>query len=286
MFARLSLAFQCFVAQAWALRVPQHAFLANSSASSTVKTGIRSTGSLGSQASGRIGHQKDGSPPCKCENSSRAWPKPDRTKPECLFVDLGAGEGETYKVFLGQSSKWKFNFDTRNFKKSDCFAYLIEPNSQFTKSLEASRSDHVFPMTSMAAYMCDKPNVDFFIDVYSPSSWGSSLNGTHQSVRNTKDMKSQVQLYNLMRLLQENTIPEDTVVIKMDVEGAEWDILPCLASSPAAKLVDFLYLEDHCPGNHWCPTQGMAGNNRTTFVESKAKLETAGVKVMDYWSPM
>ena len=29
-------------------------------------------------------------------------------------------------------------------------------------------------------------------------------------------------------------------IIKMDIEGAEFDVVPCLSQSPAAVLVDFL----------------------------------------------
>merc|ERR1719291_1236610 len=41
------------------------------------------------------------------------------------------------------------------------------------------------------------------------------------------------------------TIPGDWVMVKMDIEGAEWDILPCLALAPAASLVDRLFVEIH-----------------------------------------
>jgi hypothetical protein len=35
----------------------------------------------------------------------------------------------------------------------------------------------------------------------------------------------------------------------MDIEGAEWDILPCVARNQyISSLIDTLYLEDHCPG--------------------------------------
>lgn len=291
MFARLFLLLR-LGASVVALRLQQPAVvgsaaaaLLHSSLGNATATAARAALNR-SAVSGRIGTDLNAAAPCKCTASSPKWPKPTRTKPECLFVDLGASDGESYKVFMGESKNFKFNFNTGNFKKSDCYAYLMEPNSQFMKKLESMRSWKAFPMTNMAAYMCDKADADFYVDIYGPNAWGSSLNATHESVRNTKEIKTQVQLYNIARLLVENTIPGDTVVVKMDVEGAERDILPCLANSPAAGLVDFLYLEDHCPGDQWCPTKGMAGNSRETFNAAKAKLVKAGVNIMDYWSPM
>jgi len=227
--------------------------------------------------------------PCKCTSYSTWWKKPNKREPTCLFFDLGAADGETYKSFLGISSKWSFKYDTGRFNKNNCYAYLMEANPKFEGYLESLRTDRVYPMVKQAAYMCDKKHQDFWLDAKGPESWGSSLNMTHQSVVGKDNTRKSVdvELYNLMRLLQENALPEDHVTVKMDIEGAEYDILPCLADSPAAKLIDTLYLEDHCPGRHWCPTTGQAGNSKATFQKAVQKLMDKGVKVpKGYWSPM
>lgn len=227
--------------------------------------------------------------PCRCTSYSTWWKKPAKRDPTCLFFDLGAADGETYKAFLGISSKWSFNYDTGGFNRNKCYAYLIEANPSFEADLESLRTDHVYPMVKQAAYMCDKKHQDFWLDAVGPESWGSSLNFTHQSVVGKDNTRKSVdvELSNLMRLLQENAIPEDHVIVKMDIEGAEYDILPCLADAPSASLIDTLYLEDHCPGRHWCPTTGQAGNSKATFQKAIEKLEKRGVKVpKGYWSPM
>jgi len=54
-----------------------------------------------------------------------------------------------------------------------------------------------------------------------------------------------VNTLNVNRILYENTIPSDWVMVKMDIEGTEWEVLPCLATSPAASLIDRLYLAVH-----------------------------------------
>jgi len=187
---------------------------------------------------------------------------------------------------MNHSKKWSFKYDTGPFKKEECNAYLIEANPKFISDLQGLRSEKVYPMTTTAAYMCDKQREKFFLDASGPSGWGSSLDGSHESVKNNKQGVD-VQLYNLMRLIVENTLPEDTVVVKMDIEGAEYDILPCLANSPAADLIDTLYLEDHCPGDWWCPTRGQAGTTKAGFEEALKKLRARGVHVpTGYWSPM
>jgi len=225
-----------------------------------------------------------GPPPCECQASSPSWRAPAARRPECLFIDLGASDGETFKVFQGQSKQWTFNYDTPGFDHATCYAYLVEANPRFAAPLETFRTQQVYPMPGVAAYMCDKPKETFYVDV-GEKGWGSSLNSTHGSVKH-ENIAIQVRLVNLMRLLTENAIPEDTVVVKMDVEGAEWDILPCLAKSPAVRLIDTLYLENHCDGKKWCPSTGQAGNTWDDWNTALASIKQAGVHVPDYWSPM
>lgn len=229
--------------------------------------------------------------PCKCEAANAAWKVPTRTTPKCLFVDLGANDGETYRAFLGKSAKWKFDYDTGGFKnKAQCGAILVEANPKFKPDLDAfttASGDAVEVMSSTAVYMCDKEGEKFNLDVGNANGWGSSLNGTHESVAHTKK-EVEVTLVNLMRVLTEHAIPEDTVVVKMDIEGAEWDILPCLAASESVlKLIDTLYFENHCAGENWCPSTGQAGNSRALMDSAVDTIKLAGVKVpANYWSPM
>lgn len=271
----------CCCASAAHLRL--HQYPVNSSSVATLPA-------VSSSQRGHFSSEKAGEAPCRCETFSTHWKKVARTQPECLFIDLGAADGETYKAFLGTSSKWTFAYDTGAFKKENCYAYLIEANPRFDRALESFRSQRTYPIQRTASYMCDKQNEQFWLDVSGEGSeWGSSLNSTHEAVNNKKKTQKpvNVELFNLNRLLLENAIPEDTVVVKMDIEGAEYDILPCLADSPAANLIDTLYLEDHCPGKYWCPSTGQAGNSKKTFNLALEKLRKRGVAIPDgYWSPM
>ena len=50
---------------------------------------------------------------------------------------------------------------------------------------------------------------------------------------------------NVLRLLHESVRRSDFVVVKMDIEATEYDVVPCLANSEQASLVDVLLLERH-----------------------------------------
>ena len=65
----------------------------------------------------------------------------------------------------------------------------------------------------------------------------------------------------------------------MDIEGAEFDIIPCLANSPQVRLVDKLFMEVHDPS--W----GLVGNSEQEFRRAQASLRRQGVAIPAYNSP-
>lgn len=227
--------------------------------------------------------------PCQCQPSSPSWVTPPSHPPKCIFIDLGANDGESYRVFLGQSSVMTVEYDTKGFSHVDCDAYLVEANPHYRAALETLRSDHVHPLVQVASYMCDKQDEIFHV---ANNAAGSSLNASHSD--SAQSVPVQVEMQNLMRFLTEVARPEDHVIVKMDIEGAEYDIIPCLARSPAAKLVDALYVEDHCPPHgtaawdpKWCPSTGSAGTTRPEFQAAMQTLRDAGMYVpQGYDSPM
>ena len=50
---------------------------------------------------------------------------------------------------------------------------------------------------------------------------------------------------NVIRLIAENIIPSDWVSPKVDIEGAEFHLVLCLARFQKASLIDRMFLEEH-----------------------------------------
>ena len=109
--------------------------------------------------------------------------------------------------------------------------------------------------------------------------WGSSMSDQHPDVKRSGQVHVTVPTVNIIQLIAENTIPGDQVTVKMDIEGAEWDILPCLADSPAAGLIDQLLVEYH-PIN-----LGAVGTSEDEMQSAVARLKSKGVHVPQYSSP-
>jgi len=237
-----------------------------------------------------------GGQPCQCVPFDSSWKKPTRTVPKCIYFDLGAAGGNSFQLFLeGKFGSLQSCGTSEN--KGDYEAYLLEANPYFDSALQKLEADdpkHVHAMNSTAVYTCEA-RTSFFVDnvTVEHNFWGSSLDGKQHSAADWSEDKEApepangamagekitVPTVNLMRLLYENTISVDQVTVKMDVEGAEWDIVPCLASSPAAALVDQLFMEQH-------PIDWQLGTTtRTEMSEAKAKLQQVGIKIPEYYSP-
>lgn len=215
--------------------------------------------------------------PCQCEASNPSWVKSNRSEARCIFIDLGAAGGNSFQMFLANgygpvgncpSGKWE--------------AFLVEANPRFEKNLEAQVAAFpgaVHSFTSTAAFDCEG-STSFYLDTKSTqyNYWGSSLSKKAGDVKKSGFEHVDVKLVNLNRLIYENTIPGDWVMVKMDIEGAEWDVLPCLAQAPAASLVDRLYMEVHGAD------LSLTGTTPAQLEAAKAALKQKGVDIPPYFS--
>lgn len=229
-----------------------------------------SASSTDSARSGRV------DAPCKCQNFHPDWKPCLRSEPMCIFVDLGAAAGDTFRDFLhGEygnitgcpGGKWK--------------STLIEANPRFDSQLQNIKReyhDDVSLEMSTAAYMCDT-EAQLFMDDSNNSrgQWRSSLSPriVNASEKSSGDPRNttKVQIVNLNRILYEDTIPGDYVVVKMDIGGAEWDVVPCLSKSPMSNLVDAMFIKQYS----W--KQSMAGSNEDDIMYSLARLKQIGVRI-------
>jgi len=217
-------------------------------------------------------------PKCTCQKDSPTWKKPTRTQPQCVFIDLGAADGNSFGQYL---NNYYGNIQSCPNKKWE--AYLVEANPNFKPALEKvvkSNGGKVHADAPQAAYMCSG-QTSFYIDSvnHDKNYWGSSMSNKHPDVVRSGQKKVTVPTVNVIQLVAENAIPGDWVTVKMDVEGAEWDILPCLASSDHADLIDELLVEFHSS------ELGTAGYTESDTQAAIAILKTRGVRMPNYNSP-
>lgn len=212
---------------------------------------------------------------CQCDLAQQSWTPSVRTTPKCIFIDLGAANGNTLKDFIAGAYGPLANCPSGGQWE----ATLVEANPRFSVPLKQAEATYpanvrVGSSTARAAYMCEAQTT-FYLDTQSHENnyWGSSMSANHVDAQKSGHTAVTVPTINILKTLYETTIPSDYVILKMDIEGAEWDVLPCLAKSPTAHLVDRLMVEVH-PQN-W----GNAGTTQPQLDASLAALRAKGVDI-------
>ena len=126
-----------------------------------------------------------------------------------IFIDGGANVGSSIKLFLSKYPNAK-GFEIHSF----------EANPNVFKTLEKNKGNAT--TYNIALYNQDT-QLDFYI--------GNSLSSSIRSDKTTGSLSKtpiKVEAIDLARFIKLNFSEEDYIVLKLDVEGAEYDILPHL----------------------------------------------------------
>jgi FkbM family methyltransferase len=88
--------------------------------------------------------------------------------------------------------------------------------------------------------------IDFFLDTVNPQYhyWGSSLIKDHPDVVKSGQGKLTVKCVDIARILKQYD-EKDLIVIKMDIEGAEYELLLDFLVKDVYKLIDYMAVEFH-----------------------------------------
>ncbi|KAI9338000.1 hypothetical protein BDR26DRAFT_863410 [Obelidium mucronatum] len=205
-------------------------------------------------------------------------------KQRLVFVDLGANRGDSYEALLGVGKKFNYTYaipEGRSYGEFE--AHLFEANPVFNKPLVEVRAKyeaegkgpiHIYPST--VVYTIDKV-IPFFFDLNPIHDfWGSSVLVSHGDVK--PETKREMLAVDIARFILINFKPDDHVVVKMDIEGAEYDILPHLVSMGASINIDYMYIEMH---------QGVLPSDKKAEIEAKGweaveALKKEGVIIPPY----
>lgn len=119
----------------------------------------------------------------------------------------------------------------------------------------------------------------FFLDTVNDAHdyWGSSTYANHHDAVNSGSNGTELTAVNISRWLLMNTLPHDFVVVKMDIEGSEYDVLPHMVEMSAWTVIDHLLIEWH----ESLPDEAAA--KKANLAAEKLKAE--GVSMPEYNSP-
>ena len=141
-----------------------------------------------------------------------------------IFIDGGAHHATSLKFFLNHYKDAE-SFETHSF----------EINSDFSHHFEkyVDNKKHFFYNQAIWVH-------DGHIEFYKMPKESSTI-GPH-SVRRPTAIASCI---NFSKWLKENFTQEDYIVLKLDIEGAEFSVLPQMFKDGSIEMIDKLYIEFH-----------------------------------------
>ena len=139
-----------------------------------------------------------------------------------IFIDIGAHKGESCDMFL----KKRPNF------KVVCF----EPDPRNQKIIEKKG----YPLMKGAAWIFDGQ-----IKLYTGLQESNSVYSTKTTGGISKDRFLLVRCFDLAKYIRNNYTKEDYIIIKMNCEGAEYNLIPHLKDKGLLDWVNTWYVQWH-----------------------------------------
>lgn len=166
-----------------------------------------------------------------------------------LLRSMGAGTNVDAILFSIRSGDICIDGGAHDGKSSDAMAingatvYAFEPNPELVKGLNEKYKNTKNIKVMPQALGDKKGNLDFVL----PKD-GDAIGGTiSTSDRIDFDFVQKVPVIRLVDFIQKEIVKKGkrVYVLKLDVEGAEFDILPDLIKSGAYKHIDYIIYEPH-----------------------------------------
>lgn len=149
------------------------------------------------------------------------------------FIDCGANEGQSLTRFTEKWADWK-DYTIACFEP-DPRAYPI-----LLKKAERLQSTNI--MCYEAAVWIEEGTIDLYQS--REGNFGSSLLADKKTGSMSKD-PIKVECIDLSNFILSTCIGSAEVILKMDIEGAEYFVLDHLISTQAINLITTLYIEFH-----------------------------------------
>lgn len=179
-----------------------------------------------------------------------------------LFIDCGGHNGSSVRKFRRQ-------FDpTCRFE-----IFTFEPNPAFARDYANFQRHHLLPY----AVWTDDTEMDFFLDREDGD--GSTLIREKTTREDggigqlDKEIPLKVRAIDLSSWIKRNFRNGDHLVLKLDIEGAEYKVLEKLIQDETIKLVDQLFIEWH-----W----SKIGLAEAAHRDLASRLATLGIPVTEW----
>jgi FkbM family methyltransferase len=155
-----------------------------------------------------------------------------------VFIDLGAYDGDTIKKAL------------KEFRDFDMFLGFEPMPELFEKAKSFFSSNKKVFMKKEAAGIINKEKVKLYTNIAHKNKKtfvgkGSTLFSNKTSGQIDESKFVLVDVVDFAEYLKDNFKKEDFIVLKIDIEGGEYDLLDHLIKTDMIKYIDKIYCEWH-----------------------------------------
>lgn len=149
-----------------------------------------------------------------------------------IFIDGGANKGQSTRAFLKQ---WP------NSKEFEIYMFEPDPKDSILKTLENLENKKT-KLLPQAIWTYDG-KITFYEKA--SGSEGNTLLKEKTSREKRRYGKREVDCISLKDWIKESFSKEDYIILKLDIEGAEYEVMKDLDQSDAFKYIDLFFCEIH-----------------------------------------
>ena len=161
------------------------------------------------------------------------------------FIDCGANKG--------QSIRWAMMKYGKRIERIDSF----EPQRENFEVLEEEYSENENICLHEVAVWNKNEIRKFYPQIWGARTGSSLIEGKYST---NPEISINMTCIDLVEWIEENKIPDTHTILKLDIEGAEYDLLPYLMNSSVPEIVDEWFIEFH-------------GENKTPNFDSTVERE-------------
>ncbi|GLT92781.1 hypothetical protein SLE2022_106010 [Rubroshorea leprosula] len=201
-----------------------------------------------------------------------------------VYVDVGA---RSYGSSIGSWFRKKYPKQNRTFD-----VYAIEADRTFHEEYRLKKKVTLLPYAAwirnetLSFEVNHDPNHPGLEDVKDKGRGMGRIQPKKSSGNVVDGEVDEIQGFDFAEWLKKTVTEKDFVVMKMDVEGTEFDLIPRLFETGAICLIDEIFLE--CHYNRWqrcCPGQRSTKYEKTygQCLDLFTSLRESGVLVHQWW---
>ena len=149
-------------------------------------------------------------------------------KKKKIFIDCGANQGQSVENFKKYWKDWN-EYDIHTF----------EANPKLIKFFDKYQNTNNITFHHKVVWVEDG-DVDFYLGKYD----GSSV-CKHKKTGNLSKTPIKLPSIDLNNFIKTNFSINDYIILKIDIEGGEYDLIPHLLDNNTFKYINELYIEFH-----------------------------------------